>query len=535
MPSLTWIGKDAVQQYHRRVPYRLLHSHDELSVAAVADGNLLVEGDNLHALKALLPYYAGKVKCIYIDPPYNTGNEGWVYNDAVNAPEMKAWLADALRGQPVKLDDLSRHDKWLCMMYPRLVLLHELLREDGSLWVSIDDNEVHHTRAILDEVFGERNFVATVIWQKIFAPKGSARHLSANHDFVLLYAKSSAIWERNLQPRTQRQDERYKNPDNDPRGPWASDNLTARNYYSLGTYPITTPAGRIIEGPPKGTYWRVSRETFDKLDDDNRIWWGETGHNMPRLKRFLSEVQEGVVPQTIWLHEEVGNTQEAKKEVVRLLPEAVEVFSTPKPTRLLQRILQIATNPGDLVLDSFAGSGTTGHAVLQLNAQDGGNRRFILVEIEPNIARNITAERLRRAIQGYAWMDERGKEHGVEGLGGGFRFCTLDEPLFDERGRIRWGVSFGELARHIFFTETGRPLAIAPTAENPYIGEHESVSYFLLWSGTMAGILDAAALRDLAKRDGRKVVYAELCRVSDERLEKAGIVYKQIPYSIRTR
>ena len=198
MPSLTWIGKDAVQQLHRQIPYRLLRCDDALSVAATVDGNLLVEGDNLHALKALLPYYAGKVKCIYIDPPYNTGNEGWVYNDAVNAPEMKAWLADALAGHPVKLDDLSRHDKWLCMMYPRLVLLHELLAENGSLWMSIDDNEVHHARAILDEVFGEQNFVATVIWQKIFAPKGSARHLSANHDFILLYAKNSVVWQRNL-------------------------------------------------------------------------------------------------------------------------------------------------------------------------------------------------------------------------------------------------------------------------------------------------------------------------------------------------
>jgi hypothetical protein len=304
------------------------------------------------------------------------------------------------------------------------------------------------------------------------------------------------------------------------------------------------------------------------------------------LKRFLSDVQEGIVPQTIWLHQEVGNTQEAKKEVVKLVPDAAEVFSTPKPTRLIQRILQIATNPGDLVLDSFAGSGTTGHAVLQMNAQDGGNRRFILVEMVPDIARNIAAERLRRVIQGRTWTDEHGKEHVEAGLGAGFRFCTLDEPLFDGRGRIRWGIAFGELARHIFFTETGHPLAGLPEAEGPFIGAHEGVSYFLLWNGTTAGVLDAAALRTLAKHENlipnaallrqqtsrqvensdvgssevacsevvapgvvdygvpnlfgqsaeqnRKVVYAALCRVSDERLEKAGIVYKQIPYSIRT-
>jgi adenine-specific DNA-methyltransferase len=244
-----------------------------------------------------------------------------------------------------------------------------------------------------------------------------------------------------------------------------------------------------------------------------------------------------IAPPDIWNKRskpEVGNTQEAKKEVVKLIPDAAQVFSTPKPTRLLQRILQIATNPGDLVLDSFAGSGTTGHAVLQMNAQDGGDRRFILVEMVPDIARNIAAERLRRVIQGGTWTDERGKEHAEAGLGGGFRFCTLDEPLFDARGRIRWGVTFGELARHIFFAETGHPLAGLPEADSPFIGAHEGVGYFLLWNGTTAGILDAAALRDLGKHDGRKVVYAALCRVSDERLEKVGIVYKQIPYSIRT-
>ena len=243
-----------------------------------------MQGDNLQALKALLPYYAGKVKCIYIDPPYNTGNEGWVYNDASTAPEMQRVAGGRLVGQPVKLEDLSRHDKWLCMMYPRLVLLHELLAENGSLWMSIDDNEVHHARAILDEIFGEQNFITTVIWQKIFSPKSSARHLSANHDFILVYAKRSEIWPRNLLIRSEAQDERYHNPDNDPRGLWVSGDLSARNYYSLGTYPVTCPSGRIVAGPPKGTYWRVSKEKFDELDKDERIWWGKAGNNVPRLK-----------------------------------------------------------------------------------------------------------------------------------------------------------------------------------------------------------------------------------------------------------
>ncbi len=527
MPTLNWIGKDAVVNTHQQVPYRLLRCHAERSVGDAVDGNLLIEGDNLHALKALLPYYAGKVKCIYIDPPYNTGNEGWVYNDAGNAPEMKAWLADALAGQPVRVDDLSRHDKWLCMMYPRLVLLYQMLREEGAIFVSIDDNEVQALRYILDEIFGAQNFIATVIWQKMDSPKNMARHLSEDHDYIVIYAKKGAEWRPNKLPRTEAMTARYQNPDNDPRGPWLLSDLAARNSYTLGRYPITTPTGRVIEGPPAGSYWRVSRERFDELERDNRIWWGKTGGNRPGIKRFLSEVQEGVVPQTLWFWKDVGSTRNAKQEFSRLMEAGAsqDLFITPKPTGLIQRILQIASNPGDLVIDSFAGSGTTGHAVLKLNAEDGGNRRFILVEMEPKVAGPITAERLRRVIEGYG---------NTPGLGGGFRFCTLDEPLFDERGRVRWGVTFGELARHIFFTETGRPLPTDPEGEPPFIGEHDGVAYFLLWSGTTAGVLDAAAVRVLSKREGPKVVYAELCRVSLQRLEKTGITYKQIPYNIRT-
>ncbi len=295
MPTLTWIGKDAVVNHDQQVPYRLIHCDGDRSVgeAGAHAGNLLVEGDNLHALKALLPYYRRRVKCIYIDPPYNTGNEGWVYNDNVNAPEIKKWLGATVGGEA---EDLSRHDKWLCMMYPRLVLLKQFLRDDGAIFISIDDNEAANLRGIMDEVFGGQNFVATIVWQKMFSPKSSARHLSANHDFILLYAKNADLWQRNLLVRTEAHDKRYKNPDNDPRGPWASSDLSARNYYSLGIFSVATPSGRIISGPPKGTYWRVSKETFDELDRDKRIWWGSDGNNVPRLKRFLSEVQEGVVP-----------------------------------------------------------------------------------------------------------------------------------------------------------------------------------------------------------------------------------------------
>src|SRR5713226_3353677 len=304
MPTLDWIGKSAVLQHHRTVPYRLIHCDSKLSAGEPDAGNLVVEGDNLAALKALLPYYAGKVKCIYIDPPYNTGNEGWVYNDNVNAPEIRKWLGEVVGKEA---EDLSRHDKWLCMMYPRLVLLREMLRQDGAIFVSIDDNEVQRLRTLLDEIFGVRNFVATLIWQKNFSPKSTARHLSEDHDYVVLYARDADRWRPNLIPRTSQQDERYKNPDNDPRDSWTSGDLSARNYYSLGTYPVTCPSGRVISGPPRGTYWRVSKEKFQELDADRRIWWGKSGNNVPRLKRFLSDVKEGLVPQTIWPHAEVGN------------------------------------------------------------------------------------------------------------------------------------------------------------------------------------------------------------------------------------
>jgi len=544
MPTLNWIGKQAVVNHHNEVPFRLLKCREDLSVGDPDSGNLLVQGDNLEALKALLPYYAGQVKCIYIDPPYNTGNENWVYNDAVNSPEMRDWLGKVVGGET---EDLSRHDKWLCMMYPRINLLKEMLTEDGSIWISIDDNEIQNARQILDEIFGRNNFVSTVIWQKIFAPKGSAKHLSSNHDYILVYAKNESKWTRNLQPRSPKQDERYKNPDDDSRGVWASDNLTARNFYSLGTYPIKTPSGRVIEGPPKGTYWRVSKENFERLDRDNRIWWGESGNNMPRLKRFLHDVQNGIVPQTIWLHEEVGNTQEAKKEVVRILPSNVDVFTTPKPTRLIKRIIEIASNPGDIVMDTFAGSGTTGHAVLQINHDLGGERRFILVEMDHSISEVITAERLRRVSQGYEWRDQKGNIRNSIGLGGGFRYCELGPTLFDPTGKIREEVTYLDLAQHVYFIETGMPLKTLinredPATNFPLLGVQNNVAVYLLFNGVLkdknpknGNVLTNEVLTKLPKSDTLKVIYGTGCRISNQRLKKLGIIFKQIPYEIREK
>jgi len=376
VPKLDWIGRQAVVNHDREVPYHLLQCDAELSAGDPNSGNMLVQGDNLLALKALLPYYAGQVRCIYIDPPYNTGNENWVYNDNVNSPEMRAWLGSVVGGEG---EDLSRHDKWLCMMYPRLRLLQRFLSRDGAIFVSIDDNEVHHLRMLMDEIFGPQNFVATIIWQKVYSPKNSARHFSEDHDYILVYANNAETWRPRLVPRTEKQDNAYRNPDGDVRGLWKPSGLDARNFYSLGTYPITCPGGRVIPGPPTGSYWRVSEEQFRKLDADNRIWWGKDKNAIPQIKRFLSEVKQGVVPQTLWTYDEVGHTQEAKQELVSTMSfeNSGSVFVTPKPVRLIRRILQVATEPDSIVLDAFAGSGTTGVATLAANSADGGNRRFI--------------------------------------------------------------------------------------------------------------------------------------------------------------
>lgn len=539
MPTLEWIGKKAVLNHHREVPYRLLHCDPKLSAGDPDSGNLLVQGDNLEALKALLPYYAGQVKCIYIDPPYNTGNENWVYNDNVNSPQIRKWLGKVVGAEA---EDLSRHDKWLCMMYPRLTLLREFLTHDGAIFISIDDNEVASLRLLADEIFGSRNFIATVIWQKVYSPKSSAKHFSEDHDYVVVYAKNADTWRPNLIPRTEEQDKRYKNPDKDPRGRWKTSDLSARNPYSKGIYSITCPSGRLIPSPPKGSYWRYSEENFRALDTDGRIWWGRDGNSIPQIKRFLSEVKEGITPQTLWFYRDVGHTQEAKQELVSIcdFKDSASVFITPKPTRLIQRMLQVATDKNSLILDSFAGSATTGHAVLRQNAADGGNRRFIMVEMDPSICQDVASQRLTRAVDGYTATRNGGKTDEVKGLGGGFRFCQLGKALFDEHGNVADAVTFADLARHVFFTETGSPIPKRPRKNCSLLGVHEGRAVYLLFNGVLGdkrpdggNVLTSATLAMLPPHDGPKVVYGEGCRFGEARLKREGITFKQIPYEIK--
>lgn len=401
MPEIVFKGKEYVYNHHLTVPYRPLVPQAGKGIGAPdLAGSLVVHGDNLHALKSLLPRCAGQVDLIFIDPPYNTGNEGWCYSDGVNSPIMKEWLST----NPVDGEDMLRHDKWLCMMWPRLVLLRELLSETGSIWITLDDNEVHRARMVLDEIFGDDALIANVIWQKNYSPKNTAQFFSEDHDHLLVVAKNRNIWRPGLLARTAEQDAAYSNPDNDHRKAWKPSDLSARNFYSEGTYSIESPGGRVIEGPPPGRYWTVKKSKLLELDADKRIWWGADGNSMPSLKRFLSEVKQGRVPQTLWFYDDVGHTQDAKKTLIEMGMLSDEKFNTitPKPVSLIERVLEIGADDNALILDSFAGSGTTAHAVLKANAKDGGSRKFILVEGE-DYADALTAERVRRAIQGYAW------------------------------------------------------------------------------------------------------------------------------------
>ena len=537
MPTLDWIGKKAVVNHHREVPYHLLQLDEELSFGDPDSDNLLVEGDNLLALKALLPYYAGQVKCIFIDPPYNTGNENWVYNDNVNSPEIRRWLGKTVGKEA---EDLSRHDKWLCMMLPRLNLLKEFLSEDGAIFVTIDNNEFASLRFLMDEVFGPRNFVSTIAWQKIYTVKNSAKYLSEMHDHIVIYARKKDKWKRNLRPRDESTDEDYSNPDSDPEGPWISHALQSRNKYSKGTYRIQCPGGRVIEGPPSGTYWRVSESKLWKHHEKGEVWWGADGNNNPRIKEYLADVKQGVVPTTWWPYQYAGANSTAKVRLRAMMGDET-LFNTPKPVELVQRILELSTNSDSIVLDSFAGSGTTGHAVLAANKGDGGSRRFILVEMDRAVCSSMIATRLKQAAKGYSYQARKTTKR-IEGLGGGFRYCRLGSPLFDQSGTISAELSFGHLAAHVFFTQTGRPLPKPEdgTDRTPLLGVDDGAAIYLLFNGILGdktvdggNVLTGPVLSSLPPHDGPMVIYGEGCRLGADRLKRERITFKQIRYEIK--
>ena len=545
MPTLDFKGKQLVYAHHLTVPSRTLEPAPRKSLPLKGskpslDDNLIIHGDNLHALKALMPRYAGRVKCIYIDPPYNTGNERWVYNDNVNSPMMQEWLKDK---SPVDGEDLERHDKWLCMMWPRLQLLRELLAEDGVIFISIDDNEQHRLRMMMDEIFGEENFVATVIWHKMDSPKNTARHFSEDHDFIALYARNALRWRPNSLPRSKEMLERYKNPDKDPRGPWLLSDLAARNFYAQGRYSIKTPSGKVIKGPPAGSYWRISKERFQGLAEDDRIWWGKAGNNRPGIKRFLSEVRAGVVPQTLWSWKDAGSTRNAKQELSRLLElgPSEDVFITPKPTKLLHRILQIATDKDSIILDSFAGSGTTAHAVLALNKDDGGNRKFILAECE-DYADSITAERVRRVIKG---VPNAKDENLKTGLGSSFTYCTLGDEISPEKMLAGENLpDYETLARHLVYTATGQAPDKLRKAHDKdgFFYETSDRLFYLIYEPDLTFLrsTDSALNSDrtdrIAKQAKKKqkaaVVFATHKFMGQKELTGMGITFCGLPYGV---
>jgi len=580
MPTLNWIGKQAVVNHHHEVAFHLLKDVPELSCGDPGSRNLIVEGDNLIALKALLPYYAKQVKCIYIDPPYNTGNEAWIYNDNVNSPIIKRWLGKTVRKEG---EDLSRHDKWLCMMYPRLMLLRELLTNDGILLMSIDDNEVANAKLILNEVLGPQNFIAQLVWEK--GRKNDAKLFSVGHEYIFVYARSKqalakTIWRaakagvseiaaeyhrlRALhkddfkavskglalfykQLPKEHPAKKYARAKNaDKRGVWRDNNISWPGGGGP-RYEIPHPeTGQACKIPDDG--WRFVEDSMKEKIADDPPWvdFRKDHTKPPFLKSYVYMVDERETDDDLF---------EGKKEVLGsvfyrhsqpsldLMKDLFgsKVFPNPKDHEVLARLIRYVTSDDKncVVLDSFAGSGTTGHAVLELNKQDQGNRRFVLVEMEPEIARSITARRIRFVVDGFT--DSKGGT--VSGLGGGFRFCEVGESLFNENGTIRTSVTYGNLARHVYFTETGEPLPNSRATKSPLLGiTSNGVAVYLLYNGIIedrlingGNILTSKTLSLLPQHNGLKVVYAAGSRLSNARLKRENITFKQTPYAIKVK
>lgn len=501
-----------------------------------ADDNLIIHGDNLHALKALLPRYSGQVKCIYIDPPYNTGHEDWVYNDKVNSPLMAAWLKE---NSPIDDEDLERHDKWLCMMWPRLHLLKELLTNDGMIFLSIDDNEQPHLRMMMDEIFGAENFVGNFIWNSTKSITNPAL-VSISHTYILSYARNLAIVKENrsefkLPPIVSG----FHNPDNDPRGPWKADPFEAGGERPNQMYPIENPNTGKVFYPNPGNCWKNDFKKFKVLTKDNRIVFGKSGKGRPQRKRFLSEAsQKGLTPNTWW--DDVGTTTSGTKVVKNILGN--NVFKNPKPLGLLDRILQLASDKNSIVLDSFAGSGTTGHAVLAKNKKDGGNRKFILVECE-DYADRITAERIRRVILGNSDVRDAVPR---EGLGGSFTYCTLGDPL-DAETMLAGEVlpAWPSLAAWLLHTASGisaGPADLLPQNKDGLFFSSATTDYYLLYKpdrdwlrghGAMFNEKRAKHIAATNKRNARlAVVFAPGKYMSQRDLTTMRITFCQLPYEI---
>lgn len=504
MPWLQWHKRDDDLKAAAATPYRLLEPIQSLSHGDEDAPNMLIQGDNMEALKALLPYYAGQVKCIFIDPPYNTKSAFEHY------------------------DDNLEHATWLSMMYPRMVLLRELLSEDGSIWITLDDNEAHYFKVMCDEIFGRKKFIANMVWQKRTSRENRAAVGSA-HDDLFVYAKlPAAEWKkhRNLLPP---KEGGFKNPDNDPNGSWRPIPFTAQGFRANQMYEIATPSGRVVR-PPKGRCWGAVEETFKSYIEQGRVYFGKKGDAQPVIKKYQGE-ERGLVPMTWWTAEECGDNTAAKREILELFPDDDAPFSTPKPEMLISRILTIATNEGDLVLDSFLGSGTTAAVAHKME------RRWIGVEMGEH-ARTHCQPRLVKVIGG----EQGGISKPVDWKGGGgFRFYQLGPKVFDDQGRIDPDIKFEHLAAHIWFAETGTARCTR-AMKSPVLGVHNGTAYYLLYNGilgdkTLSGgnMLTMKVLAGLPKHDGPMVIYGEGTNMTNDRLRSLGIKFKKTPNDIRAR
>lgn len=580
MPTLNWIGKDKVLNHHLEVPFHVLerqYSFDEAGKHEEDNGseNMIIHGDNLLALKSLLPKYEGKIKCIYIDPPYNTGNENWVYNDNVNDPQIQRWLHQVVGKEG---EDLSRHDKWLCMMYPRLKLLQRLLADDGVIFISIDDNEQANLKLICDEIFGVNCFVADTSWQRTYSTRNDSKGIVSEVEHVLIYSKQTN-WNPNKLPRTAEMNSKYKNPDNDI-AVWRTDNAYAPGAVSHQgmVYAIQHPFNGKMLYPSNGSCWRYQQETMlaimngwceyelKEIDDINEralicgVAEGDVRKNVKAivLKKSLSESKEhaekvlkkgpwpkffftkngkggiarktylknvgGKLPTNLWKHDDVGHTDEAKKEMLNIFG-GKTTFDTPKPTRLLQFILTIATNKDSIILDSFAGSGTTAHAVLNMNRADGGNRKFICVEMM-DYADTITAERVKRVINGYG----EGKKT-VDGTGGSFSYYELGEPLLVD-DKLNNVVSTEKIREYIYYMETKQALPEASADEPMLLGVYHGAAYYFNYEKDASTTLNAAFLKSIKTQAEAYVIYADTCVLSENKLQQFHITFKKIPRDI---
>lgn len=505
MPILDWMTRGDDVRAATAVPYRLLEAVPALDGGDNDTANMLIQGDNLDALKALLPYYKGAVKCIYIDPPYNTRSAFEHY------------------------DDNLEHSQWLAMIYPRLVLLRELLAEDGSIWVSIDDNEGHYLKVVMDEVFGRRNFLAEIIWQKRTSRENRAA-IGLAHDTVLAYGKMTPVQWKAIRNPLPPNLNGFSNPDADPRGPWRSIPFSAQGYRPNQMYVILGPNGERHE-PPRGRCWGATEEVFRRYVAEDRVYFPRDGAGRPRIKQFAGE-EAGLVPMSLWLAEDVGTNEESKREILSLFDDQTP-FGTPKPERLVHRILHIASNPADLVLDSFLGSGTTAAVAHKMG------RRWIGIEMGDH-AETHCKPRLDKVIAG----EQGGISEAVGWTGGGgYRYYRLGAPVFEADGQIADGIRFATLAAHVWFSETGTPFAGA--ADTPVLGVHDGMAYALLYNGILGdrsvsggNVLTAALLERLRAEsgwDGPMTIYGEWSKLGAARLAEAQVVFKQTPYDVKAR